>query len=101
MKLFFVQHKITKLYFPDPKGRAGRGGSFTEATDKGDDARIFRSARSAKIFLRAWVKGEYHCSRGGYQSYDGEYDYEEDVTIKPVATRNLIDYEIIEKEIIL
>lgn len=96
MKLFFIQHKGTKLYFPDPKGRAGRGGSFTEATDNGDDARIFRSARSAKIFLRAWVKGEYHCYRGG--SYD---DYEEDVTIKPVPTRNLNDYEIIEREIIL
>ena len=101
MKLFFVRHKGTKLYFPDPKGRAGRGGSFTEATDKGDDARIFRSARSAKIFLRAWVKGEYHCSRYGGQTYDGDYDYEEDVTIKPVASRNLNDYEIIEKEIIL
>lgn len=100
MKLFFVQHKGTKLYFPDPKGRAGRGGSFTEATDNGDDARIFRSARSAKIFLKAWVKGEYHCSRGQYQSGpDWDSEYYEDVTIKPVASRNINDYEIIEKEI--
>ena len=101
MKLFLVRHRGTKRYFPDPKGRAGRGGSFTEATDNGDDARIFRSARSAKIFLRAWVKGEYHCSRGGGWTYDGDYDYEEDVTIKPISSRNLNDYEIIEKEIIL
>ena len=101
MKLFFIQHRGTKLYFPAPQGRAGRGGSFTEATSKGDDARIFMSARSAKIFLRAWVKGEYHCSRSGGQTWDGDYDYDEDVTIKPISSRNLNDYEIIEKEIIL
>ena len=101
MKLFFVRHKGTKLYFPDPKGRSGRGGSFTEATDNGNDARIFRSARSAKIFLRAWVKGEYHCSRGGGQTWGGDYDYYEEVSIKPVPTRNLNDYEIIEKDIAL
>ena len=94
MKLFFVRHRGTKLYFPDPKGRAGRGGSFTEATDNGDDARIFRSARSAKIFLKAWAKGKYVCSRWS----DG-YDYEEDVDIVPVPSRNINDYEIIEKVI--
>lgn len=102
MKLFFIRNKDTKLYFPDPKGRSGRGGSFTEATDKGDDARIFRSSRSAKIFLKTWVKGEYHCSRGdGSQTYYGECDYYEEITIKPINSRNLNDYEIIEKEIIL
>ena len=94
MKLYFIQHRSTKLYFPQPEGRAGRGGSFTEATDNGDKARIFRTARSAKIFLRAWVKGKYVCHRSG--DWD---DYYEDVTIKPVETRNLMDYEIIEKVI--
>lgn len=94
MKLFFIQHRGTKLYFPDPKGRAGRGGSFTEATDNGDDARIFRSARSAKIFLRSWSKGKYVCHRGG--SWD---DYYEETEIKPVEGRNINDYEIIEKVI--
>ena len=94
MKLYFIQHRGTKLYFPDPKGRAGRGGSFTEATDNGDDARIFRSARSAKIFLRTWVKGKYVCHRGG--AWD---DYYEGVSIQPVTARNLMDYEIIEKVI--
>lgn len=94
MKLFFIRHRGTKLYFPDPKGRAGRGGSFTEATDNGDDARIFRSARSAKIFLKAWAKGKYVCHRGG--DWD---DYYEDVDIVPVPSRNINDYEIIEKVI--
>ena len=102
MKLFFIKHKETHLYFPDVKGKAGRGGSFTEATDNGDDARIFRTVRSAKIFLRAWAKGEYHSFRGQSQSGpDWDSEYYEEVSIKPVATRNFNDYEIIEKEIIL
>lgn len=104
MKLWFLRHKETKLYFPDPKGRSGRGGSFTEATDNGDDARIFRSERSAKLFLGAWAKGQYHHSGGvdpGHPGNDWEADYWEEVEIKPIASRNKQDYEIIMKEIIL
>ena len=104
MRLFFIQHKSTKLYFPDPKGRAGRGGSFTEATDKGDDARIFRSKLAAKRFLGQWLRGEHHHTSGydpGHPGNDYESDYWDEIIIKPKSNRNLNDYEIIEKEIIL
>lgn len=100
--IWFIQHKKTKLYFPDPKGRQGRGGSFTEATDNGADARIFKTELSAKRFLTAWQKGKYHCARGtdyGHPGNDWETDYYEEVSIEPVPTRNKQDYVIIKKEI--
>lgn len=94
MNLFFVRHKETKLYFPSPRGRAGRGGSFTTANDPGDRARIFHSARAAKIFLSTWCQGEHHCHRSGHDEW-----YDEVIKIKPIYSRNYNDYEIIEKYI--
>lgn len=99
MKIFFIRNIHTKLYFPEPKGRNGRGGSFTEATDKGDNARIFRSELGAKRFLGAWLKGEYHHSYSIGYDYEGNRDDYEDVNIIPKSNRNRDDYEIILKEI--
>jgi len=102
MKIFFIRNIHTKLYFPEPKGRRGRGGSFTEANNKDDNARIFRSELSAKRFLGEWLKGEYHRSSGidpGHPGNDWEPDYWEEIYIKPKANRKREDYEIILKEI--
>lgn len=102
--IWFIRHKITKLYFPEPDGRNGRGGSFTEANEPGQKARIFKTRLGAARFLGAWVRGEYHCGRGydpGHSGNDWSGEYYEEVTIKPVPTRNKDDYEIICKEIIL
>lgn len=96
--LWFIQHKSTGKYFPEPVGRMGRGGSFTEATDNGSKARIFISEVAAKRFLGAWVKGKYHHS-SGYNSFDGEYY--EDTKIIEIPSRNLDDYVIIYRTISL
>lgn len=102
MKIFFVRHIKTKLYIPNPYGRQGRGGSHTEPTDTGDNARIFLSERSAKLFIGAWAKGKYVCDRGvseGHPGNDWEKDYYEDVSIIPVESRNKADMEVITREI--
>lgn len=102
MKIFFVRHIKTKLYIPNPYGRQGRGGSHTEPTDPGDNARIFLSERSAKLFIGTWAKGKYVCDRGvsyGNPGNDWEDDYYEEVSIIPVESRNKADMEVITREI--
>lgn len=104
MKIFFIRHKPTGHYIPEPEGRNGRGGSHLEPSPDKDKARIFRSERSAKIFLSSWLKGKYVADRGysdGHPGNDWERDYYEDVSIVPVSSRVREDMEIIEKEIIL
>lgn len=101
MKLWFVRHKPTGHYIPEPKGRNGRGGSFLEPSSNKDDARIFRSELSAKRFIGAWLKGQYHHSSSVGYDYEGNPDYYEDVSIVPVPSRIREDMKIIMKEIIL
>jgi hypothetical protein len=85
MTFWFIRHKTTGKYFPEPVGRMGRGGSFTEATDDGSKARIFISEVAAKRFLGAWVKSECY----------------ENTEIKEIPSRNRNDYEIIYRTISL
>lgn len=103
MKLFFIRHIPTGLYLPEPGGRNGRGGSHTEP-GPADNARIFRSQRSAKIALNAWLKGKYVADRGysdGHPGNDWERDYYEELSVIPQPHRKLFEMEIIEKEIFL
>lgn len=95
MRLFFIRHIPSGKYIPLPKGRKGRGGSHVEP-DIPEHARIFRSERSAKITLNAWLKGKWVVDRHGY-----EEDYDEDIRIIPQPHRVAADMEIIERSITL
>ena len=103
MKLYFIRHKPSGLYLPKPAGRAGRGGSHVEPSAF-CFARIFRSERSAKIALNAWLKGKWVADRGytdGHPGNDWEREYYEEVSIIPQSSRIRTDMEIVEKEILL
>ena len=96
MKVYFIKHKITNLYFPDSTGRLGRGGSHTEPDQEADseNIRLFRSILSASRFLSAWCRGKFTSIR----YYDGDY-YEEDLHIEKIEDRNYNDYVIVMREI--
>lgn len=96
MKLFFIRHKPSGHYLPEPAGRMGRGGSHVEPCSNPDEARIFRSKLSASRALTAWLRGKVHHS-SGYDSWNNEYY--EDNDLEPVPSRKREDMEIIEKEI--
>jgi hypothetical protein len=91
-QLFFIRHKTTGLYFPDIKAR--RGGSFSEATVNGTNARLFNSKRSAQNFLSAWTQGKRESRYDCYGNYIG-------IDKTPVPSRKLEDYEIIMRDITL
>lgn len=104
MKIWVIRNIHTKLYFPEPRGREGRGGSFTMPDQPGtsDNIRLFRSKLSASRFLGSWLRGEVHHSSGSYEDYCSggrEYYEENEIVHKPDRKRE--DIEIIEKEIIL
>lgn len=101
MRLFFIRHIPSGKYLPMPTGRNGRGGSHVEP-DIPEHARIFRSQRSAKITLNAWLKGKWIAERG-YDpgTPDRGDEYYEDIHIVPQPERNAADMEIIERSITL
>ena len=102
MKLYFIRHIPTGHFIPRPHGMNGRGGSHLEPRENKQDARIFYSERSAKIFLTTWLKGKVHAHRqiiDGHPGNDWTPDYKEDLRTYPVASRIREDMEIIEKEI--
>lgn len=103
MKLFFVRHIPSGKYLPAATGRDGRGGSHVEPGEA-DNARIFRSKRSAKIALNAWLKGKWVTDRGyspGHPGNDWEGEHYEETSIVPQPHRHFSDMEIIEREITL
>lgn len=102
MNLYFIRQKSTGYYLPEPNGRAGRGGSHTEPNPDSSLARIFRSERSAKIALNAWLKGKYVADRwcsDGHPGNDWEPNYYEDIRIVPVPQRKREDMEIVSAKI--
>ena len=102
MKRWAVKHKPTGYYLPDPTGRNGRGGSHVSPHPDSNQARLFRSERSAKIYISTYCHGKYVASRGmspGHPGNDWESDYYEDISIIPVADRRKEDFEIIPLEI--
>lgn len=94
MNLYFIRHKPTGHYMPEPMGRQGRGGSHTEPDADKNKARIFRTERSAKMALSMWLKGKFYADRGGY-----DYDFYEDITVVPVTERNRDEMEIVKKKV--
>jgi hypothetical protein len=101
---YAIKHIPTGYYIPEPEGRAGRGGSHTEPHPNSNDARLFKTERSAKLFLGSWLKGKYVADRGysaGHPGNDWEQDYWEEIHIVPQPNRKREDMEIIKLEILL
>lgn len=98
MKRWFIRHNPTGHYLPEPHGRAGRGGSFTEPKPDDNLARMFTSKMGAQRALSAWLKGKYYCNRGR-GSYEDPYDCYEEIEIEPQPHRIKEDMEVIEVEI--
>jgi hypothetical protein len=104
MKLYFIRQKSTGHYMVAPTGRGGRGGSHCQPSANTDLARIFRSERSAKLSLNAWLKGKWVAYRGmdpGHPGNDWEAYYYEDISIIPVPERDATDMEIVMREVCL
>ena len=94
--LYFIRHKPTGHYLPEPAGRMGRGGSWVEPKSP-DDAlpRIFVTKRSATNALASWLRDRVHHSCG-YDAYACEYY--EDTEIEAVVERKRDDMEIMTRE---
>jgi len=91
--VYAIRRKSTLLYLPD---RRGKGYSNDEPTSK-DRPRLFWTRRAAEMALHAWGRGRWVCKRsGGYGSGPLDMEYDEEVVIKPVPGRVLIDMEIVE-----
>lgn len=89
--LYAIRHKPTGHFLPEPKGYAGRGGSFLEPVDCGldhDNPRLFKSELSAKRALTAWLQGKHE------RVFDG-------IAVIPVESRQKQDMEIVSFRLIL
>lgn len=59
LTLFAIRHKATGEFLPELSGQ-GRGYTFTSPLPVSSETpRLFRSARAAKLALRAWLHGPY------------------------------------------
>lgn len=98
--LYALRHKITGHYLPEPKGRMGRGGSYTEPSDCSGDwpnPRLFQSRLSAQRALTAWLMGKH---KADLYYEDGSY-YQDGVTVIPVPERRKEEWEIVSFQLIL
>lgn len=96
-----IKHKPTGHYLPVPRGRMGRGGSFTEPCKPepgvlNTQARLFDTKRSADNCLSQWLRGEHH----GVFEYEEGYTYTVGADVKPVASRVREDMEVVEVKIV-
>ena len=89
--LFAIRHKPTRGWIP---ARRGRGGSHDEPQLTGSP-RLFTSAQSAKCFLVQWLKGEHIRKVTASYSWGGFPEDDDEVVIKPVASRKREEMEIV------
>lgn len=81
------------MFLPGAGTWHGRGGSFAEPCEPSTKPpRIFHQEGAAKRALNAWLKGQWHCSRG-FDDFHNEY-YEE-TSIEPKPERRAEDMEIV------
>ena len=102
MKRWAVKHIPSGHYMPEPTGRGGRGGSHVKPDPDSNNARLFTSLRSAKIYITTYCMGKFVASRGmsgGHPGNDWEVDYYEDISIIAQSDRRREDFEPIELEI--
>src|SRR5208282_2490511 len=86
MDLWAVRKKGTNEYLPQVKRQ--HGFSFTEPTSiEKEPPRLHFTEKAAHASLAQWLRG--------YNNYSGEYDYEEYITVEPVAHRRLEDMEVV------
>lgn len=92
-EVYAIRNKHTGLYLPD---RQGRGYSNDEPTSPARP-RLFWKLTSARMALRAWLKGRWLCKKsGGYSIADSfGYEYDEEIKIIPVESRKAEDMEIV------
>lgn len=102
IKYYFIRHKPTGYFLPEPAGRMGRGGSWVEPCNPGDKIpRLFHTKLSAQRALSSWLRGRVHHSSGVYHDWEGAPDYWEENSIEKVSSRKRDEMEIIEREITL
>ena len=96
MPYWAIRHKPTGKFLPNPKGRAGRGGSHTEPTSAGAARpRLFESPIGARNALAQWLRGKHVCSRGELSDGAGTYETYEDTEVIHVPSRIKADMEIV------
>lgn len=99
LTFWFIRHKPSGHYLPEPTGRMRRGGSHTEPVSPDQkQPRVFMSELSAKRALSSWLRGKVHRNKG-YDSYTG--DYWEDNEIVPVPSRKKDEMEIVNATMVL
>ena len=97
--LYAIRQISTGFFLPNPKGRHGRGGSFTEPKDPDvEPPRLFKNKKAAGACLIQWAKGKHHAS---WDSDDNGNSYVDDITIEPVPKRNIHDMEVVEVELVV
>lgn len=96
MKLFFIRHKGTGLYFPTPYENGKKGGTHTTPCEHPESqyVRIFRTKKSAVHFIRQWSLGKHYID-----VFDEEDPHGWTKEIAPVEGRNAEDFEIIERDV--
>lgn len=90
--LYAIMHIPTGKFLPEPKGYAGRGGSFTEPENCNDDyenPRLFKTERSAKAALTQWLRGHHEgIHEKDWDEWSGmSYSYCVGATVKPQPHR--------------
>lgn len=101
---YVVKHTPSGHYMPAPTGRNGRGGSHVKPDPDSNNARLFMTERSAKIYITTYCMGEFTQTAGydpGHPGNDWEADYWDEVSITPQPDRKKEDFEIIKLEIAL
>ena len=87
---FAIRHIPTGRLLPNPRGRGGRGGTFTEFDDEGVP-RLFEKRTSAEQALRWWLGGKVVV--GQTQDFEGYVD--EDWRIVPQKHRKAEECDIV------
>lgn len=94
MTFWFIRHKPSGHYLPEPAGRLGRGGSHVEPTAfNSQPPRVFTTERSAKSALTAWLRGKF--VRSGSRDWETGIWEEDDLECIPVPSRKREEMEII------
>ena len=103
--LYAIRHKPTGHFLPEPKGYAGRGGSFVEPVDCGldhDNPRLFKSELSAKRALTAWLQGKHMpIKEHDWDDWGRNVTYTVGSDPQPVDSRRKSDMEIVSFRLML
>ena len=91
---YAIQHLPTGRLLPNPRGRGGRGGTFTEFSDAGPP-RLFEKRSSAESALHWWLKGKIIVGQSDFF----DLDVDETWTTVPQAHRKANECAVVEVKI--